>query len=255
MRGAVTIVGVDCATVPSKVGLALAVYEKASLTIQQARVADSGVPVAEQIYSWLRGKSTVLLALDSPLGWPHALGDTLRSHCAGQSIKTNAAALFRRHTDEVVRTKLAKAPLEVGADRIARTAVSTLALLENIGRLAGKSIALAWAPWFGRGIRAIEVYPTGTLRSYERSDFAPTKDTVTSRKKRLLTHMEGSGRVRFGHVVRSRLQNDHILDAAVCAVAAMDFLEGLAIQPAGKLGRELSRKEGRIWVRDPSKQG
>jgi hypothetical protein len=61
-------------------------------------------------------------AIDAPLGWPKPLAETLIDHRAGMPIETPANAMFRRTTDLFIQRKLKKTPLDVGADRIARTA-------------------------------------------------------------------------------------------------------------------------------------
>jgi hypothetical protein len=61
-------------------------------------------------------------AIDAPLGWPKPLAETLIDHRAGLPIETPANAMFRRTTDLFIQRKLKKTPLDVGADRIARTA-------------------------------------------------------------------------------------------------------------------------------------
>lgn len=183
------IIGVDCATLPSKTGLALAAFEEGTVLLRDCRVADRKIPVANQIHAWINGSLRVLLALDSPLGWPAALGESLARHRAGAPIRPAPDALFRRRTDGVIRQNLSKAPLEVGADRIARTAVTALSLLENLGRLIGTRIPLAWQPWAGNGVRAIEVYPAGTLRSYEGTSTAARGADATARKKALLRRL------------------------------------------------------------------
>jgi predicted RNase H-like nuclease len=247
----ICVVGVDCATLPSKTGLALATFENGTVLLEGCRIADREIPVANQIYNWIKGVSRVLLALDSPLGWPAELGENLARHHAGQPLRAAADALFRRKTDEVVRRTLSKAPLEVGADRIARTAVAALLLVENLSDLVGVNIPLAWKPWSGNGVRAIEVYPAGTLRSYERTIETKGADAA-ERKAQLLKTLESAGRVRLAPGLTKSLANEHVLDSVMCTIAAADFLQGRVIQPATTRERELARKEGWIYVKDPN---
>jgi len=47
-------------------------------------------------------------------------------------IETPSNAMFRRTTDLFIQTTLKKTPLDVGADRIARTAYATVAVLGNL---------------------------------------------------------------------------------------------------------------------------
>jgi hypothetical protein len=57
------------------------------------------------------------------------LAETLIIHRAGMSLETPADPMFRRTTDVFIQRTLKKTPLDVGADRIARTAYATLAIL------------------------------------------------------------------------------------------------------------------------------
>jgi predicted RNase H-like nuclease len=97
------IVGIDCATLASKTGLSLASYQKGVLRIEKSMIAHQGASVAAQILPWVRQVTVVLLALDSPLGWPDAMGRILANHLAGHTIDIEANKLFRRRTYEVVR--------------------------------------------------------------------------------------------------------------------------------------------------------
>jgi hypothetical protein len=59
-----------------------------------------------------------------------------------------------------------KQPLDVGADRIARTAHAALRLLQELRERTHMSIPLAWDRNFKPEVQAIEVYPAGSLKSY-----------------------------------------------------------------------------------------
>ena len=123
---AIHIIGVDCATQHKKVGLALG-----ELTGQSVRLltVDAGNP-AEIISAWCERATPRLIALDAPLGWPIALAEGLKSHSAGQPLEVSPDELFNRATDRAIEERLGKKPLEVGANLIARTAVSALVLLQ-----------------------------------------------------------------------------------------------------------------------------
>jgi predicted RNase H-like nuclease len=246
-----TIIGIDCATLASKTGLAFAEYGNGRLEVRECMIGGTSTPIAQQVARWLKSTRTALLALDSPLGWPALLGTTLANHKAGIPIHARSNDLFRRHTDEVVKETLGKSPLEVGADRIARTAVAALSLLEDIGVLIGKNIALAWKARPNEGIRAIEVYPAGTLRAYQRIGFVQESGNVDQAKQSLIAKMKKKGRVRFDKGNAKSIDNEHVIDAVLCALAATDFIENRVIFPATDKEMDLARKEGWIWVRDP----
>ena len=68
-----------------------------------------------------------------------------------------------------IQQKLKKTPLDVGADRIARTAYAALHLLGSVRVQLHLSIPLAWAPTDISVVAAIEVYPAATLVSQSRT--------------------------------------------------------------------------------------
>ena len=129
------IVGLDCATVDARVGLAVGFPSGGSLKIQQATLCTRERAAASVIAGWVRdAQDAVLIAIDAPLGWPKPLAETLIHHSAGMPIETPANAMFRRTTDLFIQQKLNKTPLDVGADRIARTAYAALTILGNSSR-------------------------------------------------------------------------------------------------------------------------
>lgn len=244
------IIGIDCATIASKTGLALAEYDNGVLCIKDCRVADTKTPVADQIYSWIQIVERALLAMDSPLGWPLSMGEALVKHKAGAPIRIKANNLFRRCTDEVVRRTLGKSPLEVGADRIARTALVALSFLEDLSVLVGKPIPLAWDAQFDGGVWAIEVYPAGTLRAYQKLDLVTDSTDASLKKRSLLNRMSESGALQFEKGKDKAIDNEHVLDSVLCAISAVDFLERRVIAPVSNKERDFAQKEGWIWVRD-----
>jgi hypothetical protein len=115
------------------------------VTISRCTVCSKKHPPAALALEWLDQRDNVLIALDAPLGWPRALGACLQSHMAGAPLDSEANALFRRATDDEIKVRLSKRPLDVGADRIARTAVAALELLGALRRETGRPVPLAWA--------------------------------------------------------------------------------------------------------------
>ena len=216
--------------------------------MQECRVADRGKSVASQVLPWVRKDRAILLAIDSPLGWPEALGAALQSHRAGERVEYEADRMFRRRTDLVVKDVLGKTPLEVGADRIARTALWTLSFLEELRELIDEDIPLAWADWKANNLAAIEVYPAGTLRFYQRRGLAPTSGRVEQDKRSLLKNLEKRACLHWQDASRGGAENEHALDAAMCAVTALDFLARRCIEPRNEKELRLAKKEGWIWV-------
>lgn len=164
----IRVVGIDCATKPSKTGLALGEYSAAGgLEVKEARICSPREPPAEIVIDWLRHlQRPALLALDAPLGWPIALARALVSHQAGQLIEIEPHEMFRRSTDRFIKAKVEQKPLDVGADRIARTAHAALQLLAEVRGGLCIPIPLAWSPNGLTDVQAIEAYPAATLRAH-----------------------------------------------------------------------------------------
>lgn len=245
-----TIIGIDCATDPKKTGLALSSVQGNRTTLREVTTGRKNSP-ATIIHDWIQKSRQVLMALDAPLGWPADLSRTLAAHIAGERIEVDPNDLFRRETDRLVARTIGKQPLDVGADRIARTAHSALRLLSELRELTGAEIPLAWSPKLSEKIEAIEVYPAAKLSALELpSSGYKTPGDKKVRKKILdgiSEHLDLS-QVSEGSLVG----NADLLDAAVCVLAAKDFLDWKVLPPVDS---DLARQEGWIWVRPPSKKG
>jgi hypothetical protein len=187
-------------------------------------------------------------ALDAPLGWPADLGRSLHSHKAGAPLQLGPNILFRRETDRVVKASIGKQPLDVGADRIARTAHAALDLLYELRKRTGEAIPLAWTPDIGPGTHAIEVYPGATFAAYGVDTAGYKRKDGHAERRALLTFL--SEHMRMPIDLKLMVDNDDALDAAVCVLAGVDFLNGRAAPP-GDLGT--AKKEGWIWVRKPDR--
>ncbi len=241
------VIGIDCAVNPTDVGLALGAVDGLALTIHELVVGTPRRDPATAVAAWLRDDPTALLAIDSPLGWPALLASGLQGHKAGELLPGLANQVFRRETDRFVKNLVGKQTLDVGADRIARTAHAALQLLVEVRRLTGLSIPLAWN-WPGRGARVIEVYPAGTLKAHGMifSGYKGNKPAAVGRRRDLVDMLER----KVGWSVATRglaLDDDDALDACVCLLAAQDFLLGRAQCPSD---RSRAESEGWIWVRD-----
>ena len=129
----IRIVGIDCATKDAKIGVAFGEFKNETLTVLEAFVCTKEKSAANQVSKWLKkGKKPALLAIDAPLGWPLTLSRVLATHRAGEELRADGHDMFRRATDIFIKQKTGKTPLDVGADRIARTAHAALCLLRDI---------------------------------------------------------------------------------------------------------------------------
>jgi len=235
------IIGIDCATDPRKVGIAsLDRGGEASLVVH----VPSRDRIPHQIVSdLLEAGHRTLIALDAPLGWPAGLARALAKHSAGRPIEVPANLLFRRLTDRFVKERLGKQPLDVGADRIARTAHAALLLL---GGVSADPIGLAWSPDFEERVAAIEVYPAATLIAHGLPSDRYKKPEQRDVRARIASEL--AKRIPLPSDERVLLDSADALDAAICVLAAIDFLDGRALQPPEP---DVARKEGWIWVADP----
>ena len=238
-----TIIGVDCATDPKNVGMARGFWQKDRLQITDVTNGQLRVP-EETIDEWISDSETCLLAMDAPLGWPQNFGDVLAGHNAGMPLGAEANQFFRRETDRFVQRTFGKVPLDVGADRIARTALAALQLLGTLSEKRGMPIPLAWDVDFTR-IAAIEVYPAGTLKaSYVQSSAYKRPDQRETRKK-LLAWL--ANEAELSEDLSLPLEDADALDAMLCVLAGADFLTGKAYPP---MDLALAQKEGWIWIRE-----
>jgi predicted RNase H-like nuclease len=163
MRSYTTIIGIDCACQAKDVGLARAQWHAGHTTVTEVLCGKDVRSIPALVEEWMDGADRCLLALDAPLGWPQAMGHELDRHQAGNAIPVAPNTMFRRTTDIDIKSRFGKTPLDVGADRIARTAHWALSLLAEIRRMTGMPISLAWSPQGIRSPEAIEVYPAGAL--------------------------------------------------------------------------------------------
>ena len=242
-----TLIGIDCATVDAKVGLAVAQADGERCAVQFAGVCSTEQEVAGVVAGWLARVPRALLAFDAPLGWPEAMGPALAAHRAGDPLPVAANGLFRRDTDRFVKARLGKQSLDVGADRIARTAHAALTLLADLRGRTGLPIPLAWTPADATPAAAIEVYPAATLLAHGIPSRGYKKKEQTAERRVIMGLLEKH--LGLPPCRAAMAANADALDAAVCVLAGWDFLRGHVYSPGDPA---LARHEGWIWVRQLS---
>lgn len=242
------MIGIDCAAQPKNVGLALGTWKSGRKTISETAAASTWPEVVSIIRAWVSGPT--LLALDAPLGWPTPFGPALRGHTAGEAIAREANHLFRRHTDDAIHAALKKRPLDVGADRIARTALAALRLLGDVREDLSQPIPLCWVPDTLSRTQAIEVYPAATLkvRGFVHSGYKGSDAKACSARVSIARKLSGELEIDSA-ALQQGCGSDHVLDAMVCVAAGFDFLDGKCLKPEKQSKVE---REGWIWVRDPN---
>lgn len=245
----VTIIGIDCAVDEKNIGVAVGEYSNGGFAITKLPVRKQGETIARMVSDLIVQSEKTLLALDAPLGWPSALGKALVDHTAGSFIASSSENLFRRATDRLVKKYFGKQPLDVGADRIARTALAALKLLESVRELKGCSIPLAWETNFTEGVAAIEVYPAGSLtahgfpaKGYKKKNQREVREKILScLRERIQFHPDVD--VSFAE------EDANTLDAMICVLAGSDFLAGKALPPTSDVVED-AKKEGWIWIKN-----
>lgn len=240
------IVGVDCAVDPRKVAVSVAVSAAGATRVLDVTVCSRDLPPREAVVEALGERKRALVAIDAPLGWPEPLGRDLARHRAGEVLTPKPNEFVRRQTDRLVKTRVGQQPLDVGADRIARTALAALNLLASVGERIGTGIDLAWNPEALDGVKAIEVYPAATLRAHGIPSRGYKKPQHQQARSSILAALRTWIAIECDDDLL--LANADALDAVVCALAASDFLRGHCFEPEDTA---IARKEGWIWVRDP----
>jgi hypothetical protein len=241
----VEIIGIDCATDDSKIGVALGIVDGSQVDLLEVMACSRSRTASSAISEWLSrtGPRRVLIAIDAPLGWPAPLAASLADHVAGGSLAPTANELFRRTTDVFIKEKLGQTSLDVGADRIARTAHSALRLLTSVRVQSRLPLQLAWSPADAATPSVIEVYPAATLVAHRIRSKGYKKPAQAAERSEIIAAL--SARMNLPDSAQALLNNPDCLDAAVCVLAGVDFLAGRAMAPQDL---SLAKREGWIWA-------
>ncbi len=239
-----TIIGIDCVVDEGKIGIAIGEYDDGICNLSPLPNRVNTKSVLELICGLINRSARTLLALDAPLGWPVALGNSLFNHSAGSEIKISPNLLFRRATDRFVKARLKKQPLDVGADRIARTAKAALDLLCQVRKQTNLPIPLVWNTDFDEEAGAIEVYPAGTLVSYGLPSSGYKKENQRAVRQQILRELASC--INLCADLNFAEKNADVLDAIVCVLSGADFLGQKAYYPDDPIE---AVKEGWIWVK------
>lgn len=241
----VRLVGIDCAVDPTNVGVALATLDGERCRVLDARRCGKKELPVDVIASWHDDAPLALLAVDAPLGWPLAMAEGLATHAAGGPLAAEPNRLFRRATDVDIHTRLAKQPLDVGANFIARTAKAALDLLEALRASTSESIPLVWQAEVPADLSAIEVYPAATMRAWSLPIVSYKKSAQQAERQQMLDALPEWFDASAARDVA--LASADVLDAVLCVLAAADFCQGRAVPPGEEVAA-MARKEGWIWA-------
>lgn len=240
-----SLVGVDCAAREERTGLAHALlHDDGTIELRRVTLGTAGESPSATIAGWVASQARFVVAFGAPLGWPLGLNESLAQHRAGEALPIEAERMFRRDTDRYVHAELGKLPHEVGADRSARTAHATLVLLAAVRARADRPVPLSWAP--GKGSGAIEVHPAATLlsRGIKSSGYKGDASKPRAARARIWRRLQLEMRSELSESLLT--EDEDMLDAAVCVLAAADFARGHVLPPEDRARAE---REGWIWFR------
>jgi hypothetical protein len=240
-----SIIGVDCATTPDRTGLARVRRSASGWQLTELHGGSRDLDRAGVVTTWLEEEPRSLLALDAPLGWPTALGSMLAQHRAGEPAGEASSYLFARTTDRHVEERYGKKPLEVGASWIARTAVAALELLDEVRRHSNLELPLWWPDANSSAAAAVEVYPAATLRAHPDVASKGYREAGTPGRRRVIDLLRLS--MTWSRGADPHSASSHGVDAALCALAGIDVVDGHSLPP-DQSQREDARREGWIWV-------
>src|SRR6056297_2713153 len=241
-NSALQILGVDAAVDPRNTGYAIATSEAGTWRIDGLSTGSRTTDLAEQITAQLDPDRPILVAIDAPLGWPSPFAKALEDHTAGEPLPLDPSTGFARQTDRLVREKTGLKPLDVGADRIARTAAAALTLIEALRKRTGQPLPLLSSPEDAETAGLIEVYPAATLKQHGLPHRGYKKPHATLERTAITDGI--SGKVNLGPCRQACIDSDHCLDAVLCVMTAIDFLNGDCASPEN---RSVMNREGWIW--------
>ncbi len=241
----IKVIGIDCATDPKKIGISIGDFTKGHIELIETQIAFDSQSMYKFLCNYIKNHENVLLAIDAPLGWPMNLGLSLVNHNSGYALNVEANDLFRRETDKFIKRKIGKQSLDVGADRIARTAHSALVMLEKLRRMTGKDIRMAWKPSDLKGIAVIEVYPAATLDCYNITSTGYKDKNKMKIREEILAMLKNY--INISKNTDLLLENADALDSAICLLSAKDFIEGNVYYPERL---DIAKKESWIWVKN-----
>ncbi len=240
----VQLIGIDCAVAHENTGLCLCRYEDGLIHVLEG-VSGAELSPAEHVARWCTENPPLVLGLDAPLGWPSALGDCLKSHAAGGSLPIAANSLFRRYTDDFTAAAAGKRPMDVAADRIARTAKAALDLLDDLRSRTGRALPLGWHPGRIPGDAVLETYPAAWLKVNGLRFQGYKKKEQRKEREEILAAL-GSRIILECHD-SPFIDDADILDALLCTLVSADYLES-NVYPVPPEKAETARREGWIWL-------
>lgn len=201
----------------------------------------------------------IILAIDSPMGWPANMSRDLKNHIAGTKLQNEPREsrqnYFRRTTDKFIQRALSQTPLSIGADKIASMAFDALEIMDNINWKFQLDV--------GYGIesnyKVIEVYPSATIadRLKNKPKISGKKSDYGVRERIFNSIIEVPGSTISKDFLSGFdvLSSDHLFDAFLCLMTGIDYVKEKLYRPIEvnnitnmTMNEEIIRKEGWIWA-------
>jgi predicted RNase H-like nuclease len=164
------IIGFDCAAQMDKVGITYSEFTADKWKIEKILPKANYDKFLKKIEYFKEREEEVLLCFDTPLGYPQKMVAYLNKLTAGKADLGNefnyddhSREYFRRRTDILVKNELGITPLEIGADKLARSTLRTFEIINRINEILNGELSLAWDNKNLSQYSMIEVYPKATL--------------------------------------------------------------------------------------------
>ena len=258
MRSSTLLIGLDFSTQISKrkayaISLVNEKYER-NFDVEMSNLnnKDLSDKLLSLSYNW----DEIVLAIDSPMGWPKGMIQDLLNHQAGEKLlndkKLNRQDYFRRATDKFIIEQVKRTPFSIGADKIAAMAFDALVIVGSIMSEFELDV--------GYGItkkhKIIEVYPGAMI-----ADQLGSENTKGYKDNKELRKQMYDAIIKRYEVTISKLyprqevvHTDDRFDAFLCLLTAIDYYNDKLHDPiTGKMvsniefEEEVIRKEGWIW--------
>ena len=192
------------------------------------------------------------IGVDAPLGWPDAFVEAVGAHHRGAAWPgtTDRRPLTHRLTDVLTREVVGRYPLSVSADLLGVVAMRA-ALLQQ--RWADEAWGGTHAPRDGSGILS-ETYPAAAFAAWRiecRGYKARNRpDEARAVRRSIVAELRRSTRtwLDISMIEHEAAQNDHVLDAFVCALIALAVRTGATTGPTDEQ-RDVAGREG--WIHVP----
>jgi predicted RNase H-like nuclease len=266
------IIGFDCAAQMDKVGITYSEFTANKWKIEKILPKANYDKFLKKIEYFKEREEEVLLCFDTPLGYPQKMVAYLNKLTAGKADLGNefnyddhSREYFRRRTDILVKNELGITPLEIGADKLARSTLRTFEIINRINKILNGELSLAWDNKNLSQYSMIEVYPKATLvglkkfagyqfpvgrkKKPKQKNYMSFKKDIDAKKKVLkiiLKECTNPEDIDIPEKIKPKFE--HGFDSLICAFTGKKFIDGKLNSPSD-FGLDNDMKEGWIWTK------